>query len=90
MTGAEQDQRTRGERVQTTKRITRTSALSCSDLEGMGLLDTTECCETCHSAEGHALDGVVSLGHCRATLSDGREAFVCCAARKQLSGGAAS
>ncbi len=82
MTGAEQDQRTRGERVRTARKNTRTSALS--------LLDTAECCETCHSAEGHALDGVVSLGPCRTTLPDDRIAFVCCAARKQLLGGAVS
>ncbi len=90
MTGADQDQRTREERVQTARKNTGTSALSCSDLEGMGLLNTAECCETCHSAEGLTLDGVVSLGPCRATLPDGRVAFVCCAARKQLLGGAGS
>ena len=90
MTGAEQDQRTKGERVRIARKNTRTSALSCSDLEKMGMLDTVECCETCHSAEGHTLDGVVSLGPCRAALPDGRVAFVCCAARKQLLGGAAS
>jgi len=89
MTGAEQDQRTRGEHVQTAKRNTRTSDLCCPDLEGMGLLDTAECCEMCHSAESLTLDGVVSLGPCRATLPDGRVAFVCCAGRKQLLGGAA-
>jgi len=76
--------------VQTAKRNTRTSDLCCPDLEGMGLLDTAECCEMCHSAESLTLDGVVSLGPCRATLPDGRVAFVCCAARKQLPGGAAS
>ena len=76
--------------MRTAKRNTRTSPLSCPDLEGMGLLDTTVCCEMCHSAEGHALDGVASLGPCRATLPDGRVAFVCYVARKQLLGGAAS
>ena len=76
--------------MQTAKRNTRTSALSCADLEEMGLLDTAECCETCHSAEGHTLDGVASLGPCRAALPYGRVAFVCCAARKQLLGGAVS
>lgn len=76
--------------MQTAKRNTRTSDLCCADLEGMRLLDTSGCCETCHSAEGQTLDGVVSLGPCRATLPDGRLAFVCCAARKQLLGGAAS
>ncbi len=90
MTGAEQDQRTREERVQTARKNTGTSALSCADLEGMELLDTSGCCETCHSAEGLTLDGVVSLGPCRATIPDGKVVFVCCAARKQLPGGAAS
>jgi hypothetical protein len=76
--------------MQTARKNTGTSALSCLDLEKMGLLDTAGCCETCHSAEGPALDGVVALGPCRATLPDGRVAFVCCAARKQLLGGAVS
>ena len=76
--------------MQTARKNTGTSALSCSDLEKMGMLDTAECCEMCHSAQGHALDGVVSLGPCRATLLDGRVVFVCCAARKQLLGEAAS
>ncbi len=76
--------------MQTAKRNTRTSDLCCADLEKMRLLDTSGCCETCHSAEGHALDGLASLGPCRATLPDGRVAFVCCAGRKQLLGGVAS
>ncbi len=76
--------------MKSAKRDTRTSDPCCADLEETGLLDTSGCCETCHSAESLALNGVVSLGPCRATLPDGRVAFVCCAARKQLLGGAAS
>ncbi len=90
MTGAGQSRRTRGERVQTARKNTGTIGLCCSDLERMELLNTSKCCDTCHSAEGHTLEGVVALGPCRATLPDGRLAFVCCTARKQLFGGATS
>ena len=76
--------------MQNARKNTVTRGLCCSDLEGMELLDTSKCCEKCHSAEDHTIDGVVALGPCRARLPDGRLAFVCCAARKQLLGGVVS
>jgi hypothetical protein len=48
----------------------------------MGLLDTSRCCKICHSADGRA--PAATLGPCHATLPDGRDAFVCCAGKKQL------
>lgn len=62
---------------------TRANTLRCRGLGQVDLLDTSECCETCHSAESH-VPGY--LGPCRVVLADGRAAFVCCAAKKQLLG----
>lgn len=57
-------------------------ALRCWDLVQTGMLDSGECCERCHSAEIYA--PAETLGPCRVVLADGREAFVCCAARRLL------
>ena len=57
-------------------------APGCFELGEAGLVDTSACCGTCHSAEGYA-DGLV-LGPCRATLPGGEEAFVCCSSKKRL------
>lgn len=65
--------------MQTSARDFRTSAAGCGELGVMGLVDTSECCEICHSA-----DGSDSLGPCRVALPDGRVARVCCAAKRRL------
>jgi hypothetical protein len=56
-------------------------ALGCAELARIRLVNTLEDCEVCHSAERYA---TFALGPCRATLPDGREAFVCCSSKKQL------
>lgn len=59
--------------------------VGCEELGRMDFVDTSGCCERCHSAERHVRDDF--RGPCRVALPDGREAFVCCAARRQLLGG---
>ncbi len=61
------------------------NVVGCEELGMMGLVDTSGCCERCHSAERHVSERF--SGPCRAKLPDGGEAFVCCAARRQLLGG---
>ncbi len=56
-------------------------ALGCAELGRTGSVDTRECCAACHSAERYAL---FALGPCRVALPDGREAYVCCSAKKRL------
>ena len=70
--------------MQTTVGVVRSSAVGCEELGQMGLVDISECCERCHFAERYPRGG--SLSPCRATLPDGRVAFVCCASKKQLLG----
>ena len=60
----------------------RTLAVGCQELARANQLDTSLCCEICHSADGHSPIG--ALGPCHLTLPDGRTASVCCAGRKQL------
>lgn len=60
------------------------SAMGCEELGQMGLIETSRCCDICHSADVYSSIG--SMGPCHATLSDGREAMVCCSGRKQLPG----
>ncbi|MGH3086167.1 MAG: hypothetical protein ACRDSJ_02465, partial [Rubrobacteraceae bacterium] len=60
----------------------RTSAAGCEELESLSLVDTSECCEICHSA-----DVADSMGPCRVALPDGRVARVCCAAKRKLDEG---
>jgi hypothetical protein len=66
-------------------KVGRVSAVGCEELGRLGLVDTSVCCEICHSVGLHAT-GVSLLGPCRATLPGGGEAFVCCAGKRQLSG----
>ncbi len=70
--------------MQTASRTIGSCVLGCEELGMMDLVDTSGCCERCHSAERHLRGGY--RGPCRAKLPDGREAFVCCAARRQLLG----
>lgn len=58
--------------------------LGCGELGAMGLVSTAGCCERCHSAAEYAFGN--TLGPCRVTLPDGREAAVCCASKKHLLG----
>lgn len=57
------------------------STRGCEELKRMGLLDTSWCCEICHSAERYV---AFALGPCHVALPDGGDAFVCCAGKKQL------
>lgn len=57
-------------------------AVGCGELGRLGLVDTSACCGVCHSVERHVPG--VPLGPCRASLPDGRDAFVCCMGKKQL------
>ena len=68
--------------MQTTLGAAQASAVSCEELERMGLVDTSGCCERCHSTERYA-PGLVA-GPCRASTPDGRAALVCCASKKHL------
>ena len=68
--------------MQTVAEVARASALGCKELERMSLVDTSGCCERCHSPNSYALGG--SLGPCRVALPDGGEALVCCTTKKQL------
>jgi hypothetical protein len=70
--------------MQTTVGAALASAVSCEELGRMGLVNTSGCCERCHYAERYAT-GLVA-GPCRASLPDGRVAFVCCASKKRLLG----
>jgi hypothetical protein len=70
--------------MQTTEGAAQASAVSCEELGRMGLVDTSGCCERCHYVERHT-PGLVA-GPCRASLPDGRVAFVCCASKKHLLG----
>ena len=65
-----------------TGRGARPDALGCGALGRMGLVAVDGCCAVCHSADGYA--GGRAAGPCHARLPDGREAYVCCAAKKQL------
>jgi hypothetical protein len=67
--------------METVRHVANTGTTMCSELDKMGLLDASRCCERCHSADDYA-----SLGPCQATLADGRKVFVCCQGRKQLLG----
>ena len=58
-------------------------AVGCRELGMRDLVDVSGCCEVCHSADVYA---PIVLGPCRVTLSDGREALVCCGVKKQLLG----
>jgi hypothetical protein len=62
--------------MQTTVGAAQASAVSCEELGRMGLVDRSGCCE------GYA-PGLVA-GPCRASIPDGRAAFVCCASKKHL------
>lgn len=62
-------------------------ALGCMELGRAGSVDTRECCAACHSAERYAH---FALGPCRVALPDGREAYVCCSAKKRLQHGASA
>jgi hypothetical protein len=62
-------------------------ALGCAELGRNGCVDTRECCAACHSAERYAH---FALGPCRVALPDGREAYVCCSAKKRLLRGASA
>lgn len=53
----------------------------CQEMGIKGWLDTSACCERCHSAGEH-MEG--ALGPCSASLPDGTEVFVCCAGKKQI------
>ena len=71
---------------ETIKDVARTawvSAVGCEELGRLGLLDTSGCCELCHTAEKY-MKGRSFLGPCHATLPDGRTASVCCAGKKRL------
>ena len=58
----------------------------CATLGEEGLLDTSGCCDLCHSVEEHGR-GRFLPGPCRVVLPDGRTASVCCAAKKALLAG---
>lgn len=60
---------------------TRGSVPGCRELGINGWLDTSGCCERCHSAGENIVD---SLGPCSTMLPDGTEVFVCCAGKKQI------
>lgn len=66
----------------TTARIGRLETVRCEELGRRELVDTSACCEVCHSANGYA--GALPLGPCLAVLPGGDEALVCCAVRNQL------
>lgn len=66
------------------RKVANTDTTTCSELDKMGLLDLSLCCKICHSADEYA--PLSRVGPCRATLSDGREVFVCCRGKKQLLG----
>jgi len=68
--------------VRTFVRASHRTAVGCEELGRAGLMDTSGCCEICHSADERPLIG--TLGPCRVPLPDGREARVCCAGKKQL------
>ncbi|CAN5568539.1 hypothetical protein BH24ACT21_BH24ACT21_15960 [soil metagenome] len=70
--------------MRTLEKPIRKSVMGCEELGQKGLIETSQCCERCHSADEYASVG--SLGPCRATLSDGLEAMICCSGRKQLQG----
>ena len=55
--------------------------MGCAELGRAGSVDTRECCAACHSAERYAR---FALGPCRVALPDGKEAYVCCSAKKRL------
>ncbi len=57
-------------------------APGCAELGDRGLVDTSACCEACHSAEGYS-PGFM-LGPCRVVLPGGEQTFVCCRTRRQL------
>ena len=65
-------------------RSTQTSGRGCEELGRVGLLDASRCCKICHSADGKS---AAALGPCYVALPDGDDAFVCCAAKKQLLSG---
>lgn len=68
--------------MRTLERPIQKSTIGCEELGERGLIETSRCCEICHSADEYTAVG--SMGPCHATLSDGQEAMVCCSARKQL------
>lgn len=72
-----------GRMIRTFAGANTSTAPGCVELDRLGLLDTSTCCEICHSADARPMIGI--LGPCSVRLPDGREARVCCAAKKQLS-----
>jgi hypothetical protein len=68
--------------MQTAVGAAQASAVSCEEPGRMGLVDRSGCCERCHSTERYA-PGLVA-GPCRASIPDGRAAFVCWASKKHL------
>lgn len=68
--------------MRTYEEATDITAVGCQEAGRMGLIETSMCCEICHSADDGPLIGV--LGPCYVPLSDGRQARVCCAAKRQL------
>ncbi len=69
-------------------RTWRVGALGCEELGRLGLMDTSVCCEICHSVEQHVTG--IRLGPCRAPAPGGGEALVCCVGKKQLLAAAAA
>ena len=65
------------------------SDVGCEELGRLGLLDTSGCCELCHTTEKYTR-GRYFLGPCHVALPDGRTASVCCASKKRLIGGTGS
>jgi len=63
-------------------RTWRVTAVGCEEAGRLGLMDTSACCEICHSAERYV--PCLPLGPCRASLPGGGEALVCCTGKKQL------
>jgi hypothetical protein len=70
--------------MRTVEKAIQNRAMGCWELGQMDLIETSRCCEVCHSADEYAPVG--SLGPCHTMLPDGTEAMVCCSGRKQLLG----
>lgn len=69
-------------RMRTFEEISSITAVGCQEAGRLGLIETSLCCEICHSADERPMTG--ALGPCRVPLSDGRQASVCCSAKRQL------
>jgi hypothetical protein len=73
--------------MQATSRFGRVSAVGCEELGRLGHMDTSVCCEICHSVDQHVTG--IPLGPCHVPAPGGGEALVCCVGKKQLVGAVA-